>query len=202
MHVEAQPDISTMTALGTIREEHQALASMLQGLAALVRGIRDRQLPANIGLLQAMLYYVETFPERTHHPKEDRWLFPLLELRHPPSRPLLDLLREQHRIGGGKLRNITKALDRFERTGAAAFAPFADAVDDFVAFERDHMAREEREVLPLAQQYLTADDWARIDAAFAANLDPLRGMSHDGGQDELHRRLGRLGQALGSPAGT
>ena len=37
------------------------------------------------------------------------------------------------------------------------------------------MAVEEREILPAAQQHLTASDWAELDAAFAANRDPLTG---------------------------
>jgi len=35
------------------------------------------------------------------------------------------------------------------------------------------MAAEERELLPAAIQRLTVDDWARLDADFAANRGPL-----------------------------
>ena len=37
------------------------------------------------------------------------------------------------------------------------------------------MDKEEREVLPLAREYLTAEDWAEIDAEFFDNKDPLFG---------------------------
>ena len=37
------------------------------------------------------------------------------------------------------------------------------------------MAREERELLPLALKLLRDEDWREIDAAFAANDDPLFG---------------------------
>lgn len=37
------------------------------------------------------------------------------------------------------------------------------------------MAAEGHELLPAAIKHLTPDDWARLDAAFAANRDPLTG---------------------------
>ncbi len=181
-----------MQALTIIREEHQAIASMLQALAALVRGIRDYGVAPNFELLHAMLYYVDSFPERLHHPKEEQWLFRLLAARHPPARPVLDLLTHEHRIGGEKLRGIDDALGAYEASGTSAFAAFSAAVDDFVAFERDHITREEREVFPLAQAHLTVDDWERVDEAFAAHADPLNGVSTQEGFDEIHRRLVRL----------
>jgi hypothetical protein len=38
------------------------------------------------------------------------------------------------------------------------------------------MRREEQEVLPLAEKTLTGEDWQAIDAAFAANQDPVAGV--------------------------
>ena len=40
---------------------------------------------------------------------------------------------------------------------------------------------EEQEVLPAAQQHFSAEDWTALDAAFAANRDPLTG--HDPSDD-------------------
>ena len=38
------------------------------------------------------------------------------------------------------------------------------------------MRKEEQQLLPLAERHLTAEDWQAIDAAFAANRDPIAGM--------------------------
>ena len=51
------------------------------------------------------------------------------------------------------------------------------------------MRKEEDEVLPLAAQALTADDWAAIDAAFASNNDPIVGVPASKAFRELFRRL-------------
>lgn len=181
-----------MRALATIREEHDCIASMLHGLTAHVHGIRDFRMPVNFELLRAMLYYIESFPARLHHPKEENWVFRLLAERHPPARPLVEVLCAQHRLGAGQVAALRDGLQRCERHGAAAFAAFATAVDTFVAHEREHMGREEREAFPLAQRHLTADDWEAIDEAFAAHADPLHGVSTQDGFTDLHRRLARL----------
>jgi hemerythrin-like domain-containing protein len=167
--------IDPMQAIRIIREEHQSLAAVLHGLLYVVRGIRAHQTEPDFSLLGAMVYYIDTFPERFHHPKEDAWLFRLLQLRHPDARDLIDHLQSEHRAGAVKLRQLEQSLLRYQEGGRAEFAVFAAAVESFVAFERNHMRSEETEVIPLAQKYLTPSDWAEIDAAFLDHTDPLLG---------------------------
>ncbi|HEY1328189.1 MAG TPA: hemerythrin domain-containing protein [Casimicrobiaceae bacterium] len=164
-----------MKAIRIIRDEHRALAAVLHGLLHLVRETRERGAPPNFPVLSAMLYYIDAFPERFHHPKEDRYLFPLLRARVPASAPLLDLLATEHHAGEARIRALQQALTRYREGGVAEFAAFAAAVEDYVSFEREHIRREETQVLPLAQAQLTPGDWEAIDAAFTGHTDPLLG---------------------------
>lgn len=195
----SQLDERVMRALCTIHEEHQAIAAMLQALSALVHGIREYRMQPNFDLMRAMLYYARTFPERSHHPKEEHWVFRLLAGRHPPARPLLARLCDEHRIGSEMLQDAGEALRRYERKGAPEFAAFCAAIDAFVAFERHHMAVEERDAFPLAERHLTADDWEAIDEAFAADADPLPDVATHDGFEPLRRPL--TGQGPGRDAG-
>ena len=188
-----------MQALSIIRDEHDSIAAMLQRLSDLVHGIRDYRMPPNFELLRAMLYYIQSFPERLHHPKEEHWVFRLLAERHPPALPLVDHLCHEHRMGSEHVAMLDEYLRRWERHGHPAFAAFAAAVDSFVAHERAHMGREEREAFPLAEQHLTAEDWEEIDEAFAAHADPMHGMDTADDFAEIQRRLSRMqGQAPGA----
>jgi len=189
---ETRAAINTMQAIRIIREEHQALAAVLHGLLYTVREIRKYQLQPDFELLGAMIYYIDTFPERLHHPKEDAWLFRLLRLRHPPARALLERLESEHRAGGAKLRQLEQALIRYQQGGRGEFAVFAAAVEAFVAFERSHMRSEESEVIPLAQKYLIPADWQEIDAAFLDNKDPLLGEAARDDFQALFRRIVNL----------
>ena len=80
-----------MQAIRIIRDEHRALAAILHGMLYLVGNFETETSP-NFDVFGAMIYYIDAFPERFHHPKEDRYLFRVLRIRHPDAAPLLDRL--------------------------------------------------------------------------------------------------------------
>lgn len=181
-----------MEAMRIIREEHRSLAAVLHGMVYLVREIRDRGARPDFALLGAMLYYIDTFPERLHHPKEDKYLFRLLRVRCPAAAPLLERLEQEHKSGASKIRALEQALARFQQGGMSEFAAFATAVDTYADFHWEHMRAEEHEVLPLAEKHLTAGDWEAIDAAFTDHSDPLFGSTTEQSYQELFRRIVNL----------
>ena len=72
-------------SLTIMKDEHQALAAMLKSMPLLLaQWQREGQAP-DFGLLRAMLFYIDEFPERLHHTKESELLFPALRARSPGS---------------------------------------------------------------------------------------------------------------------
>jgi hemerythrin-like domain-containing protein len=181
-----------MKAIGIIRDEHRSLAAVLHGMLYLVREIGERGMKPDFNVLGAMIYYIDAVPERFHHPKEDKYLFALLRARWPAARPLLNSLAEEHRIGAEKIRILEQALARYQQGGRSEFPAFKAAVDAYAEFHWQHMRREEDEVLPLAEKYLTAGDWEAIDAAFAGHTDPLLGAEAGAEYDRLFSRIVNL----------
>ncbi|MGH8674553.1 MAG: hypothetical protein ACREVG_09615 [Burkholderiales bacterium] len=49
----------------------------------------------------------------------------------------------------------------------------------YVEFQWQHMSKGAGKVLPLAREALLLEDWAAIDAAFAANDNPWEGSAGD-----------------------
>ena len=92
-----------MQSLRIIQDEHRSLAAVLHGMLYLVHEIRDRGAKPDFGLLGAMIYYIDTVPERFHHPKEEQYLFWLLRARHPSTAPLLDRLKLEHQTSAEKI---------------------------------------------------------------------------------------------------
>jgi len=66
---------------------------------------------------------------------------------------------------------------------------FERAAQRYVDFYLAHMALEEREILPLAERMLTAQDWADLDEAFAANRDPFTGCEPEPDYRALFTRI-------------
>jgi hemerythrin-like domain-containing protein len=184
--------------LKIIRDEHAALAAMLRSLLMLLaRHRREGTLP-DFTTLRAMLFYVDEFPEQRHHRKESELLFPKLRARTPLSRDLLDHLDEDHARGERRIRDLQHALLGFEMMGEARRDAFERSAQAYVDFYLAHMALEEREVLPLAQRVLSAEDWVDLDEAFTANRDPLTGCEPEA---EYRALFTRIVNAVPAPLG-
>ena len=142
----------------------------------IVREIRDHGVEPRFDALGAMIYYIDAFPERFHHPKEDRYLFRLLRARYPSAGAIIDRLEAEHLIGAHKIRALEQALARYQSGGRPEFLAFAACVEDYADFHWKHMRCEEEELVPLAREHLTGADWEEIDRAFLGNADPLIGV--------------------------
>lgn len=143
----------------------------------------------DFAVLRATLFYVDEFPEQRHHRKETELLFPRLRARTPMSRELLDRLDDDHARGERKIRNVEHALLGFEMMGESRRMDFESALERYTDFYLEHMALEEREILPLAERVLTPEDWRELDAAFSANRDPLTGCTPDAPYQALFTRI-------------
>ncbi|MCZ7564814.1 MAG: hemerythrin domain-containing protein [Burkholderiales bacterium] len=185
-------------SLAVIREEHRALAGVLHGLQHLARQIAAQKRAPDFVLLRAMVGYILAFPVRLHHPKEDQHLFSALRSRDPGISPLLAELEAEHVRDREYARALEEALAHYERT-ADAFPAFAAALERYAAFQWAHMRKEEDFVLPAAERALRPDDWPAIDAAFAANRDPLVGVDVS---EEFRELFARIMSAAPAPIGS
>ena len=179
-------------ALNVIKDEHRSLGAILHGFLYLVDEIRAGRMQADFKLLHAMLYYLENFPEKLHHPKEDAFLHRYMRLRSPQAAAILAVVEEEHRQSHAQSEAMLAALTNYEKNGDAARDAFLDAVSRYAEFQRRHIEREEDEVLPLAVAILTAADWSAIDEAFSAHQDPFTSYEHIKEFRHLFREIVRL----------
>jgi hemerythrin-like domain-containing protein len=181
-------------AIRIIHDEHRSISAVLSGLKALVQMTRDSAVRPDFAVFRAMIYYIDAFPERMHHPKEDEHLFARLLQRDPGARPLIDDLQAEHRSGVTLVRDLEQALLAYEQTWPAGIERFAEVVDLYAQFHWSHMRREEHDLIPLAEKALTKEDWMAIEAAFAGNEDPIADLRE---QDftKLYQRIVALAPA-------
>jgi len=159
--------------LNTIRDEHRSLAAILHGMEYLMNDVRTRNTKIDLRVFRAMLYYLDTFAERMHHPKEDRYLFAAMRRHGAEAESIVAELEREHAGGDEALRRLEQYLVRYEEGGEREFPDFSRAVGDFVRDYWQHLRKEEDQAFPLAEKLLTQADWDAIDRAFAENLDPL-----------------------------
>ncbi len=74
------------TAIRLIKDEHRSMAAVLRAAEYVVGKAVSTGKPPDFNLLRAMLYYLREFPERRHHPNEDRVLFARIKAKNTRSR--------------------------------------------------------------------------------------------------------------------
>jgi len=176
-------------ALQIIRDEHAAVAAVLRSLLQMMERDPDEESGRLFDVLRAMLFYIDEFPERRHHPKESDLLFPKIARLAPQLIPVIQRLENDHISGESRVRELQHLLLAWELLGDSRRAAFQDAARRYVDFYLGHMRSEETELLPVAQKVLTEADWAQLDAAFQSYGDPLVTGDRDPIYDRLFTRI-------------
>jgi hemerythrin-like domain-containing protein len=176
-------------ALQIIRNEHAALAAMLRSLDMMVAQGPSGEPERFFDVVRAMLFYIDEFPERFHHPKESALLFPRLLRVAPELAPVIHRLESDHHDGEHKVRELQHQLLAWELVGESRRAGFVATASEYVRFYLEHMRTEETQLLPAADRLLTPSDKAVLDAAFARDRDPLAGGVRDPGYERLFTRI-------------
>jgi len=197
---DGQP--ARIPAIEMIREEHRALAAVLQCLTHLIDEIEAGRLEPDFKLLASLIEYISEMPDKIHHPKEDQ-IFARLRQYTSEVDAHLDQLEAEHAVATKATASMDRALVHYVQAGAEGFGVFRDAVRAYIADEWVHLGKEERYILPAARRLLSAEDWRVINQDFARNGDPWKGEHNQ--YAELFKRIANLAPAplgLGTaPAG-
>lgn len=180
------------TAIEILQQEHRQLATVLNCLDNAIRRAREKPSDSDFELFNSIIYYLTSFTFRFHHPKEDFYLFDVLRQRCSKAHKILDELQADHRLGDQLVEKLRDALYHYQYSGASGFESLRTAAQAYEEFEQAHMDKEERDVLPLARKYLTPKDWAKIDAEFTAQDDPVFGEKPEHEFQKLFETIVRL----------
>lgn len=181
-------------AISILKSEHRSISAVLHGLKELARMAQDAKVRPRFQVLRSMLRYLDEYPERLHHPKENDYLFARLVAREPGTRLLVEELQAEHEEGARLIRELERALLFFEEGWPAGAREFQQTVDAYADFHWKHMRKEEQQLMPLAERALTAEDWKAINAAFAENRDPVAGLQ-ERDFEQLFSRIANLAPA-------
>lgn len=163
------------SALQTIRDEHASLAAMLQSMRLMLKKGPSDDRRQFFDVLRGMLFYIDEFPERLHHPKESNLLFPKVVKLAPKAMGAVDKLERDHMRSEKAVRELQHLLLSWELLGPGRRGAFEEALSQYIDSYLAHMNLEENVILPEAERCFSEEDWQLLDAAFAENADPLTG---------------------------
>lgn len=159
--------------LRQLRKEHADFAKLLDVL--------DRQLAVfaagerpDYDLVRKVIDYFLDYPDAVHHPKEDLIYRQIIGRDGPLAKTVGDLEHEHDRLAS-KTRDLAEILSEILAEELIDRTRVRDMTEDFVRSYRHHMRREEEQVFPAAEEFLSPEDWAGIDAHAKDRTDPLFG---------------------------
>ena len=188
-----------MDAMRILMDEHQSLAAIIHAIRHMIGEIGAGRLQPDHKLLEAMVHYLDAYPEKRHHPKEDEFLFGPLRARTHDADAALDKLEAEHADAEARIAVLEAAVKAYAQDPAGAFEAFNIAFNDYAAFYRTHMMTEEREVLPLIRKHFTAEDWAHANAGFIID-DPMHGARAQD-EEDFTRVFSKLVASAPAPIG-
>ena len=169
--------------------EHEYFSRLLGMLENQVTVFHGGEQP-NYELMRDIVFYLRNYCDQVHERREDA-AFAILAARDPGRQIEINRLLQEHRViahAGAAL------LDLLEEIVGGAFVPRAQveaAASTYLVYYRNHIASEERQILPLAAQLLNALDWKAVAGAAAPAVDPLRGSDPQERFRELRREISR-----------
>jgi hemerythrin-like domain-containing protein len=178
--------------------EHLNFARLLDLLEMQVAAFHRAGHP-NYELMSNIIYYLRSFGDRFHHPREDAAFARLVE-RDSSTRLVVNRLLQEHRVIVTAGDELFHRLNEVVGDAMTPRATLEAAAATYLVYYRHHIAAEERDIMPRAAQLLTKADWAEVAGSVAP--DPLFGDVVEARFQELRSqiandvRLSRHEQAL------
>jgi len=165
---------------------------VLRGISFISAGLWETRAPADFTALRAMLVFLGDYPERAHHPREEKELFAVLRGRDSELDGVLTHLHEEHVASLACVMRLEHQVNRAEFGAPEELTVLRRECDRLVAQYLAHIEIEEREVLTRAERLLTEAEWAAIAAELKLARDPLAGLARDAEFERLFRTIAQL----------
>lgn len=184
--------MTTDTTPGTILyEEHAAISAVLDYLDRAVTML-ERGQSVDASLFHDLDVFFALFVGRCHHGKEEQLLFPALD-GSPDVIALVQRLEQEHERGEELAAAYAVAAHDYAARGMAAAGPLIAAARAYAASLRQHIARENEDLLPRAAYTESPAQRRALVDAFERYEDEVMGA---GTHERLHQMIDTLGPRL------
>ena len=163
-----------------LSSEHRVIEQVLDCLEKIAANA-ERSGKLELEAARTALHVLRTFADRCHHGKEENCLFPMLAKRGFPTDagPVAVMLHE-HESGRSEIRGMESALADAARGEPHAVRYFAAAARRYVELLREHIAKEDNVLFPMAESMLRDADRDEVVSSFeAVELVDIRPGTHE-----------------------
>jgi hemerythrin-like domain-containing protein len=159
-------EILPMRATDILRDEHRVIEQVLSCLEVLADGARVAGALDGAAARDALDFF-QHFADGCHHAKEEACLFPALESRgFDPHQGPTGVMRVEHVLGRHYLRALRSDLEAVAQGDAPAVSRFAENAAAFARLLREHIAKEDQRLFPMADRTLSDRDQQALLGSF------------------------------------
>lgn len=176
------------SVIDIILAQHRDFARVLKALEAIADGPLEKRQADDLAQLYDICHYAQVFPDKLHHPDEERYVFGPLRESAVDHREMIDDIRREHDRAEALTSQLHDAVVGFDKKKIDADA-LRRAIRDYLEFQFEHMRKEENSLLPLVKQALDSNQYHAATTAFARHGDPLFGENLAMGFEALKRRI-------------
>lgn len=178
-----------MEATQILKQEHQVIERVLDALETAANRL-DAGTPVRPGLFLQAADFIRGFADGCHHRKEEGILFPALEAAGIPAEggPIGVMLFE-HEEGRKLTAAMRAAAEQLEAGESQAAAAVARSALGYVALLRQHIAKENNVLFPMADQVIRGRAQAEVAEGFER-------VEHEETGQGVHERYLALADAI------
>ncbi|MBT4939421.1 MAG: hypothetical protein HON14_09845 [Rhodospirillaceae bacterium] len=159
--------------LDALRDEHRNFSRVLEILTREIALFEKAEEP-DYDLVEKIVDYLSSFPDVSHHPKEDR-LYQKLCARDQKTAELMGDLEVEHLKLAKLTSEFAATLKNVLLDSEQPRDDFIAAAKEFINFFRSHIMLEELRFFPAAMRALSPADWKEIEADLRDAEDPIFG---------------------------
>ena len=168
--------------------DHQKMQVLLSSLELLLHGIEDAD-DVDFNLMQEIIEYMVSHPDRIHHPAEELMFACMVERDRDAAHVVKSLSSEhlQLRESGNQFLGLVTTVVHDDMVPRKAIV---ESGNTYIQLLRDHMSEEEMLVFPWADRSLAREDWERVASAYPDTPDPVFDAPQAGRFDGLTIAIG------------
>lgn len=165
-----------------LKNEHEAVLVMLSILGKVAERLEQKAVVPQEHFGQ-VLEFLRGFVDKCHHGKEETALFPAMEgAGVPKDGGPIGVMLAEHEAGRGFVRQMAASVGKDDRA-------FARATQGYVGLLRQHIAKENGVLFPMADKVLSAETQVRLEHEFEEIEEKVVGA---GKHEQYHTMLHSL----------
>jgi hemerythrin-like domain-containing protein len=187
-----------MKATEVLMQEHRVIERVLDALE-IAAGQLERSRPVRPGFFLEAADFIAGFADGCHHRKEEGVLFgAMIESGAPSEGGAIAMMLDEHEQGRAFTRAMRDGARRLEGGDADARRQVVSNARGYVALLRDHIAKEDEMLFPMADEILPPE---RLDDVMRGFDQVERQDAGEGAHERFHALAARLeaeARALGA----